>query len=484
MPAASEMLSLAAMQALGDWRLGALVGKCLIALCASWTALGLLAAGRRWAGNRCGVGAALLFLSVPWIAQISSAGLVEGVSAMFLWGAVYATLLWRNAPIGKRTPRVLLAGLLTGAAVACKYPNLMFIAVPLAIYIGYCSWNRFRDRQIMHRAAPQGDKAESVWSRLAPVAFFCFAAAIICGPWFLKNWALTGNPVYPLAYEIFGGDTRTPGLAARWEKAHSPGGFGPTWLITSLIEIGLKNPFASVLLVPLAALGLLGARHRRLALAMGAFAGYYLLTWWLFTHRIDRFWTPAIPVLAMLGGLALTDSRWRGCRPILNGFLALGLIANLIFIVSGGGGDNAYFVSAAQLNKDPARVDPWKVYLNEHVVPGDAVLAVGDAEVFDLDMPVYYNTVFDQNLFDDWFKDRSPDEIRKTLAHHHVGYVYVNWGEIRRYRSPGNYGYSNYIQWPVMEALIKEKVLDKPLPLIDGSLGQVYPVHRVEEPAR
>jgi 4-amino-4-deoxy-L-arabinose transferase-like glycosyltransferase len=482
MPAGSEMLSLAAMQTLGDWWLGALVGKTMIAGCALWAALGLLAAGRRWAGNRSGVVAALVFLSAPWIAQVSTAGLVEGVSAMFLWGAVYATLLWRNAPVGKRLPRVLLAGLLAGAAVACKYPNLVFIAFPLAAYVAYYSWTRDRAHLSATRGAQDATHAEPIWRRLMPAAAFVVAAAAVCGPWFLKNWALTGNPVYPLAYEIFGGESRTPELAERWSKAHDPEGFGPTWLLTSMIGVALQNTLASILIVPLAALGLLGTRHRRLALTLGALAGYYILTWWLFTHRLDRFWAPAIPIPAMLAGLAFTDSRWRSCRLILNWFLALGLAVNWIFIVAGGGGDNAYFARTSQLRTDPNRVDPWKVYLNEHIEPGDKVLSVGDAEVFDLEMPVYYNTVFDPNLFDEWFKGRSPKEIRGTLADHNVSYVYVSWEWIERYRSKGNYGYSNYIQPELLVDLIRREVLDKPIAGIDGS-GELFPVHRAPQPA-
>jgi len=482
MPAGSEMLSLAAMQALGDWWLGALVGKTIIASCALVAALGLLAAGRRWAGNRSGVVAALVFLSAPWIVQVSTDGLVEGVSAMFLWSATYATLLARNAPVGKRLPRVLLAGLLAGAAVACKYPNLVFVATPLAAYVAYFSWTRGRERLNPSRSGSEVAPIEPAWRRLAPAVAFVLAAAIVCGPWFLKNWALTGNPVYPLAYEIFGGESRTPELAARWNKAHDPEGFGPTWLLTSVMGVVLQNSLASILIVPLAALGLLGSRHRRLALALGALGGYYLLAWWLFTHRLDRFWTPAIPIAAMLAGLAFTDSRWRDCRPILNWFLAAGLAINWVFIVAGGGGDNAYFARTSQLRQDPARVDPWKVYLNEHIQPGEAVLSVGDAEVFDLDMPVYYNTVFDPNLFDEWFKGRSPKEIRGILAEHGVRYVYVSWEWIDRYREKGNYGYSDYIQPAILVDLVRREVLDRPIEGIAGA-GELFPVHRPSPPA-
>lgn len=477
MPAASEMLSLAAMQALADWRLGGLVGKTLIAACALWTALGLLAAGRRWAGNHSGVVAALVFLSAPWIAHVSTAGLVEGVSAMFLWSAVYATLLWRSASSAQRLPRLLLAGLLTGAAVACKYPNLVFVAIPLTAYVAFCLWKPDRARSVTTSGEANSVVTEPVARRLTSLAAFVVAAAIIAGPWFVKNWAFTGNPVYPLCYDIFGGESRTPELAERWAKAHDPEGFGPDMLLKSVVGITLQSTLTSMLIVPLAILGLLGTGHRRLALTLGAFGGYYLIAWWLFTHRLDRFWTPVLPVPAMLAGLALVDLRWRSCRLALHWFLVIGLAVNWIFIVGGGVGENAYFARTADLRKDSNRVDPWKIYLNEHIAPGEKVLSVGDAGVYELEMPVYYNTVFDLNLFDKWFKGRSPQEIRRTLAEHGVKYVYVSWQWIERYRQEGNYGYSDYIQPELIVDLIRREVFDKPIPDIAGN-GVLLPVHQ------
>ncbi len=94
MPLGSEMLPLAAMVALADWWFGALVGKAMIAFAAPLTMLGLLAAGQRFVSTRTGVVAALVYISTPWIARVSTLGLVEGFSSLYLWGTVYAVLIW------------------------------------------------------------------------------------------------------------------------------------------------------------------------------------------------------------------------------------------------------------------------------------------------------------------------------------------------------------------------------------------------------
>ncbi len=44
--------------------------------------------------------------------------------------------------------------------------------------------------------------------------------SVTCVPWYAKNWWLTGNPVYPLAASVFGGQTLTPEKIAQWQAAH------------------------------------------------------------------------------------------------------------------------------------------------------------------------------------------------------------------------------------------------------------------------
>ena len=79
------------------------------------------------------------------------------------------------------------------------------------------------------------------------------------------------------------------------------------------------------------------------------------------------------------------------------------------------------------------------------------VLAVGDAEMFYARFPVVYNTVFDRSILELWLADstsgelRGRDEIRETLRAQGITHIYVNWLEILRYRSPGNYGYTQFV---------------------------------------
>ncbi|MHB1035395.1 MAG: glycosyltransferase family 39 protein [Pirellulales bacterium] len=507
MPLGAEMHSLLAMCLLGDWWLGALAGKTVLAAMTLLTALALLAAGRRFFSPAAGVVAAVVYLSIPWIVRVSTSGLVEGASAFYLLMSVYAVLLWREQ--GRGLP---LAGFLAGAAVACKYPAALFVVLPLAAWVFVTGKGRggmpalegdgvartlFRQtsrllglarpesvRVAQRPEEPTAQRQEAVrpsafCRRCAwrPLAVFLLAAAVGCGPWFVKNWVLSGNPTYPLLYEVFDGRTRTPENNAQWLRAHLPPNFSAADLVGRVADVAWRSEWLSPLVVPLAVMALIPARRRRLAAGLWLYFGYVLAAWWLATHRIDRFWIPALPVLALLAGVGATWTASLAWRRVLLIVLSLGLVANFLVVASGPGGYNRYFVPLDELRRDPNRVDPWHAWLNRHVPPGHKVLMVGDAQVFDLEVPVLYNTCFDPSIFESLVRDCTPDEIRAALAARHISHVFVHWSEIARYRSPGNYGFTDFVQPGVFDKLVRQGVLE-PLPPIEDNSGRCYRVVR------
>jgi hypothetical protein len=160
--------------------------------------------------------------------------------------------------------------------------------------------------------------------------------------------------------------------------------------------------------------------------------------------------------------------------------VGVGAVWSFVVITSGiGGGDNRYFESLERLKSDPARLAPWHAYLNTHTAAGKSVLSVGDAQVFDLEVPVLYNTVFDPSVFEAIVRDergqlRPAAELRERLRD--VAFVYVNWGEIARYRSPGNYGFSDFVQPEVFARLVADGVLEPAVPEYADSPVQIFPV--------
>ena len=464
MPLGSEMFSLLAMVLLDDWWLGALVGKTVIAAFGPLTALALFAAGRRFASSGAGVVAAVLYLSVPWVSKVSTSGLIEGVLAFYLFLSVYAVLLWRKTRANDEPQRwwnrgdayLALAGFCSGGAVSCKYPAVLFVALPLLAFVGVSSIRR-------------------PWK---PVAIYLLTLLAGCGLWFAKNWALTGNPVYPLLYEWLGGTTRTADINGRWLRAHQPHEFSLAALAHGLSAVVLKSSWLSPVMAPLALVGLLVRRYRPLAIALAGYFAFIIAAWWLFTHRIDRFWVPALPLLALLAGLGAVWSVSLVWRRMVLTTVVIGLGISFIYVTSPELlSYNAYFISLPAARRDANRVNLWYLVLNDHVPPGSCVLSVGDAQVFDIEPPVLYNTVFDENLAAAIFEHRNAPQIAAELNQRRVSHVFVNWSEVYRYRQPGNYGgMPDFITPNWFAGLVQQGVLDMPWQHPLRPNQEVYPV--------
>jgi hypothetical protein len=364
----------------------------------------------------------------------------------------------------------LLVGLLAGSAMACKYLALVSVVVPsLAVTIWLATRQRGRAR----------------WSYLAA---FLVGLFVSVGPWLIRNAVETGNPVYPLAYSLFGGRDWDAVLNARWTKGHSPSTYSPASLGNLAVDVVARSKWISPLLFAFAPLALAAVGWRRRAGWLWLYVGWLFLSCWLFTHRIDRFWVPLLPVVALLAGGGAewfwnalkqavrgpspADSARRGHSSWRSRFdhllqaaivvpcLAIGLF-NLEFIVGSRGlcGYNGYLRDLDEAELIAAQAtSPEIVWLN-YTLPRDPpakVLSVGDAEMFYARFPVVYNTVFDRSIIEEWCAAppgasaeaaglRDPLEIRRRFADEGITHVYVNWFEILRYRSPGNYGFSDFV---------------------------------------
>ena len=92
------------------------------------------------------------------------------------------------------------------------------------------------------------------------------------------------------------------------------------------------------------------------------------------------------------------------------------------------------------------------------------MLLIGDAEPFDLKMPVYYNTCFDATWLERWFANTStPKERYAALKDHGVRIIVVDWSEIERYRK--TYGYSEFITRRLIDRELVEQGVWRRMPV-------------------
>lgn len=487
-PFLTEMLLLAGMVVQGDWESGALVGQAVLMAFAPITALGVAAVARRIGGDAAGWLAALVYLTIPWTYRISIIAYTEGALCCYVVLTLLTFLLWRERRQLQgstwETTGTILLGMFAGNAVATKYPGMILVVIPFAVF-GFITLIRTPGISLKKVAYP--------------CLLYVAGVLITFGPWMLKNIAETGNPVYPLLYSIFGGVDWNTELQAKWKAGHPSLLLHPGW--NDLRGVLFANDWQSPLLFGFAPLAFLQPR-RRAVLEVAGYAAVLLACWYLFTHRIDRFWVPMNSVMAVLAGCGLAailgwsrtvqtpapsgDPKKKTSRSVQravtvdgmallrNGVLltlvGVSLFYNFVFIMTPLSGYNAYLLDYALARK---RTETRSVTMVDslNLPEGSKVLFVGEAELFDAKFPYAYCTVFDQNLLELWTAEKSApnawtvhsrDEILRKFQEEGVTHLFVNWNEILRYRT--TYGFTDYVTPDRFQQLVELGVL-VPIPL-------------------
>lgn len=139
----------------------------------------LYVSGKRLSGHRVGVWAAAIWLSQPIVLWIGAAAYVDIGLTLFICLGMYTAARWRET---HQPGWIVLAGVFMGYACGTKYLGIAFFAF-LAVAVGY--WG-LRDR-----------------SGIA-MALFVISASLVAAPWYVRNWVLTHNPVFPYYPASFG----------------------------------------------------------------------------------------------------------------------------------------------------------------------------------------------------------------------------------------------------------------------------------------
>ncbi len=396
-PFAAEML-FAYAHALEGGRAALVVG----ALLGAYSAVCVYGLGRALAGPTVAAVAALVWVAQGMFVWEATGGFVELALAAFV-----ALAGWHLTVLARlRLLRYAgLAGLALGLGLATKYHALVFLpALPLVAAL--------LARRDLRLAA----------------AGVSLAATAVALPWYVKNWVVAGNPVYPLLTDIFGGRYWSAADSRLFEEMWV--GYGtdlwklPVFPLAFLLETGrfergYSYSLALFALAPVAvALG--GRRERLLGLAAVA----YVLVWWFGMEQITRYLLPILPLAAVLaaqGGLLLWTRRgwWRGSVVTVGtfsaaAFLAIsGLFAWQVAPAALGLEDEAPFV---QRLTGTYEAFEW---LERELPPGGGILVGGVRNLYWLDRPYVR---FSPPLLD---PGTPPAEVRRVMRDYDLRYLAV-----------------------------------------------------------
>ena len=297
-------------------------------------------------------------------------------------------------------------------------------------------------------------------------------------PWLVKNWLLTGNPVYPLLYRWFPNPHWSAGQALVFSERHAPT-FGLA-TVGELFTLPWKYSFVEAGAVPLLLLTmpllLLVPRAEPAArragwLFVGSYAG-----WFCFTFRPWRFLFPAFGVGAVTAAFAMEklgrDAMVRITTRVSVGLVMAASLASLALndLVDTSNPqrvppqfsfvqyDLGQFTSDEFLARVGNGVLEPTLWMNEHL-PADAkVLYVGEARAYYAKQLVVYSTAFDQNPLTAMSRAaKTPEELLAALQAQGITHVYVNYSELDRLRH--GYDYMREANWSlIQEALDQEQI--------------------------
>ncbi len=487
-PFLTEMLLLVGMVLYGDWEQGALVGQAVLMAFAPTTALGVYGVAKRLSGEAAGWLSALIYLTVPWTYRISIIAYTEGALCGYVILTLLAFFIWRehrkSAGDAARANDwshwgCLAIGLLAGSAVSTKYPGMILVAIPFGLAVLFTELGSLKP------------SAERIRSTLWMCTLYTLGVLITFGPWMLKNLVETGNPVYPLLYSVFGGADWNAELQAKWKDAHPSLLFKPGW--SDVRGVLFENDWQSPLLFGLAPLALLFQRKRGI-LETAGYAFLLFAMWYLFTHRIDRFWVPMNSVMAALAGCGLVGVLklrviatpavqapkkkhqkqvpvvQRDPASLLSTIVVVSLVVgavvyNFAFITTAKCGFNGYLMDY-KVAREQTLTRSIAIIENMNLPTDSKVLFVGEAEIFDARFPYAYCTVFDKNLLEEWtsvpdgaggWKLRNKEEILAKFREEKITNVFVNWNEILRYRT--TYRFTDFVSPERMQQLVDAGIL-------------------------
>jgi hypothetical protein len=469
-------------------------------------ALALVSIGRRAHSARAGLLAAALYASMPMTLQ-------EATTAYIDLGFAAFTFLALACFVG--APMVAVEKLEAGASPAKANQNLIWCGIFCGLCLGtkYFGWLIFGFLGLWLLIS--GLKNRTLTAR--QLACFALPALVLGLPWYLRNALWTGNPVFPFAYGVFGGQGWSREMATAYDASQASYGFGKSALDAMLLPFRLamtplnvgqfggvirgiagwplayeppapgydglfevRGLFFDVFPGPaLLALGfpaLVAPRKPRAVVVAASLFGFLWL-FWIFTSQQIRYLLPALGILALVGGWGAAQfgprlrvarwvgglglALWFGLAPAFVTWRAAPNFAVLSGAISGEDYLRRFFPGYAAMD-----------WANKNT-PTEAKFAVyGEPRCFYLDR-AYFWADDQHNQLIDYSKLKSGADFARALRD--LGATHVLWNLNLDYaRNGGVYG---------PPGLIEDAIARGDLQLqLDENAGRGYRVYSLRTP--
>ena len=268
------------------------------------TLVSVYAFSRKLHGSTAAVFSIYVLITMPIFFAHLAIGYIDVVLTFYFTLALY---FLQKAYEKEDAVYAVLSGFLAGFAAWTKYQGLFLVPIILVF------WLLIKISDKSH-----SNNITSIFLKV----FFAFV--LIASPWYLRNWILLGNPVYPNMFMIFGGRSLDSWLLSQNYEY---------WIGRWAMLLGTDRSFDSLLRLPirllvkddsLNSLGQDGAgflltcfgipglfislfKRRKSDFLLLSWILVYFSLWFVFLYYFIRYLLPVTPALSMLAGRLLSE---------------------------------------------------------------------------------------------------------------------------------------------------------------------------------
>ncbi|MDA8124818.1 MAG: glycosyltransferase family 39 protein [Deltaproteobacteria bacterium] len=254
----------------------------------------------------------LIFVSIPSVFAVSHMAYNDLFLTFFTLVAIYTILRW-----SEENDRywLILCAFFCGSAAACKYTALLLLPLGSLGILWICRKRQSNTREV-----------------LGNIVLFAAVACLVGSPFYLKNWIMLGNPVYPFFYGIFGGQGWDADQSRLYDLFIQTLGMGKTLTDYLLLPVNVSfraemdsHRFDGILgpIFLLTLPFLVGIRHWEMPVRFILVYALAAFLFWASSAQQIRYLFPLLPLLSILVGFILTSYTDR--KPVF--FLIVAIIA-------------------------------------------------------------------------------------------------------------------------------------------------------------
>lgn len=357
--------------------------------------------------------AALIFVISPLIFYYAGTVHTDMILALFTVASVFSFYEFLES---REKKWLIISAVFLGLSISVKITAMIQIAAFLLIFFA--------------RFIKEKGKAKQAREF---VLFFLVGLAIF-SPWLIKNLVLTGNPVYPMAYDYFGGpqDTRyiVEYTARQLDSANISWGLWGFIISPLFVTISGYEYLSSFSIVPVFLIFLpllLFFRKSKLTNFLILFSIFYYAAWF-FIHPYLVKIIPLLPFLSILAAYSIRKSIEK--KIVFRGAILL-VIFSVVFSLA----------SAAFIYKDSLKVsfglEAREDYLsknleffntfnfaNDNLKSNDKILLIGDERSYYLDTEFQDGDPVRQGLID--YRNITEAEFGAWLKEGNITHLIVN----------------------------------------------------------